>query len=407
MIIGIDLRPLQTGDKYRGIGEVVKQTTSRILALAKKDAGHSVRFVFYEYGNGDDPKKLLDIPKGLDYEICLQDAPPADGERSLRRAKDELKLFYGRPIKGASKCDVFLQFNYALGVPGGIRTVLVKHDIIPYIFWDQNFGSTLKHILRRKPRTALRSAYKNYRYLRPLRRALKRAGLILTVSSHTKEDLKRHFKVKDKKMKAVPLGVSINPAKTHIKSKLELPKKPYLLFFGGIDGRRRAVDDLVAAYNSVKADGHDIQLVLAGENFPSPEGIPSEIVRNAVMSSSYSGDIITAGYIDDATKQALLKNALAYAFPTRYEGFGIPVLESMLMECPVIAYKNSSIPEVGGKHILYADDWQGIKAQAERLLKISAKEKQKWVADAKAHAEQFTWDRTAAAIYKALINQEK
>lgn len=405
MVIGIDLRPLQTGDKYRGIGEVVKQTTSRILALASRESNHDVRFVFYEYDNGDDPKKLIDIPKGLVYKVCLQDPPPADGERSLRRAKSELKLFYGRPIKGASQCDVFLQFNYALGIPGGTRAVLVKHDIIPYIFWDQNFGSTLKHILRRKPRTALRTAYKNYRYMRPLRRALKRAGVILTVSSHTREDLKKHFRVKDKKMKTAQLGVSMDPAKTHIKSKLELPEKPYLLFFGGIDGRRRAVDDLVAAYNSLKADGHDIQLVLAGENFPSPEGIPGEAVRSAVMSSSYREDIVTAGYIDDATKQSLLRGALAFVFPTRYEGFGIPVLESMLMECPVIAYKNSAVPEVGGKHVLYADGWQGIKAQAERLLKMPAKERQKLIAEAKAHAQNFTWDKTAAAIYEELINK--
>lgn len=402
MIIGIDLRPLQTGDKYRGVGEVVKQTTSRILSLAKEDKSNKVSFVFYEYDQSDDPKKLIDIPKGLDYEVCLQPAPPEDGEHSARRAKQDLRSMFGRSIKGANKCDVFLQFNYTLGVPAGPRTVLVKHDIIPYVFWDQYFSPTLQHVRNAKPRTAAKSFYKNFTFMQVLRRALKQADEIVTVSSHTKEDLQKHFGVKERKMQAVPLGVSLKPSKTHTKSKVNMPTKPYLLFLGGIDARRRAVDDIVAAFNNLKAQGHDIQLVLAGENFQAPTEIPVETVRNAVLKSSYKNDIITIGYIDDATKQTLFKGALAFVFPTHYEGFGIPVLEAMLMDCPVVAYKNSSIPEVGGEHVYYANNWQGIKGQVEVLLAQTKQDRAKSVSRAKAHAKEFTWDKTAQGIYQIL-----
>ena len=65
MKIGIDLRPLQNGHKYRGIGEVTKQVTNRILELAAKDADVSI--VFYE-NDEDDPKELLDITKKLNYD---------------------------------------------------------------------------------------------------------------------------------------------------------------------------------------------------------------------------------------------------------------------------------------------------------------------------------------------------
>ncbi len=67
MKIGVDLRALQTGHKYRGIGEVAKQTTDRIIQLAHDDS-RDISFIFYEY-DGDDPKKLLHLPADLKYDV--------------------------------------------------------------------------------------------------------------------------------------------------------------------------------------------------------------------------------------------------------------------------------------------------------------------------------------------------
>jgi glycosyltransferase involved in cell wall biosynthesis len=141
-----------------------------------------------------------------------------------------------------------------------------------------------------------------------------------------------------------------------------------------------------------------------GENFKDPAAIPNPTVRSAVLKSSYKNDILTLGYIDDTTKQKLYKEALAYVYPTRYEGFGIPVLEAMLLECPIIVYKNSSIPEVGGEYALYANDWTGIKKQVEYLLEEPQKTRQERAKAAKKHAEQFTWDKTAQVIYQEIVN---
>jgi glycosyltransferase involved in cell wall biosynthesis len=120
------------------------------------------------------------------------------------------------------------------------------------------------------------------------------------------------------------------------------------------------------------------------------------------MKTSYKEDLLTFGYIDDQTKQQLFKNALSYVYPTKYEGFGIPVLEAFLLGCPIIVYKNSSIPEVGGDHAIYVNDWQGIKNETERLLKQPAKERAKQIAAARKFAEKFTWDKTAETIYQEL-----
>ena len=405
MKIGIDLRPLQNGHKYRGIGEVAKQVTNRILKLAATDK--DIEFVFYE-NDEDDPKELLTLPKNLTYTVVKLGMMPEhqSGDPKSSKAKRAFRELYGNPIPSAKESDVFLQFDYAAGVPKNTRTVLIKHDLIPYLFWDRYFESAWVPFKNKAARTTLRTLFANHKFMRVLRRSLKNADVIMSVSENTKRDIEKHFGVNPRKSKVALLGVDIKPTKTNDvshKENVKLPTKPYMLFVGAGDARRR-VEDAVHAYNNLKASGHDIQLVLVGENFKSPESIPNTAVRNAVMKTSYKDDLLTYGYVDDQTKQQLFKSALAYVYPTKYEGFGIPVLESFLLGCPIIVYKNSSIPEVGGDHAIYVDDWRGIMREVKRLLVQPKAERAKNIAAAREFAEKFTWDKTAETIYEELKN---
>jgi len=403
MKIGVDLRPLQNGHKYRGIGEVAKQVTNRILVLAAKEK--DVEFVFFE-NDEDDPKELLDVPKSLKYSV-VKLGPMAENDTNAtkgQKLRRNLTEVYGNPLKQAGMCDVFLQYDYAAGVPKNTKTLLVKHDLIPYLFWDRYFESAWVPFKNRAVRTTLRTIFANHKFTYQLRRALKNAHVIMSVSENTKKDIEKYFGVNSKKSKVALLGVDVKPAKTNDISpeiKEKLPTKPYLLWVGAGDARRR-LDDAIAAFNNLKAAGRDIQLVLVGENYKAPEKIPNVVVRNAVLGSSYKKDIVTLGYVDDVTKQKLFREAIAFVFPTKYEGFGIPVLEAMLMECPIIVYKNSSVPEVGGEYALYAKDWNDIKEHVEKLLDHPMSQQRKHAA--KKHAEQFTWDKTAKVIYDELLS---
>ena len=401
MKIGIDIRALQTGHKFRGIGEVAKQVTNRILERASAD-GHKV--LFYEYDHDKDPKDLLIIHKDLTFQVIKQGPmPEADATRTRRdKIYHNLSYLYGSPVKGSGESDVFLQYDYAFGVPKNTKTILVKHDLIPYVFWDKFFESAWVPFKNKALRTTLRTLFANYKYKRILARSLRDAGLIVSVSESTKRDLQKLLSVPEKKVQVVHLGVDTKPSRTDTTAAPgRLPSKPYLLFVGAGDERRR-VDDLVSAYNNLKAEGHDIQLVLVGENFKRPESIPNKVTRDAVLKSSYKNDILTLGYVDDALKQRLFHESLAFVYPTRYEGFGIPVLEAFLLETPVITYKNSSLTEVGGDHALYVKDWQGIKTAAERLLSEPLTSRKKRIEAAKRYAEAFTWDKTSESIYTIL-----
>lgn len=402
MRIGIDLRPLQNGHKYRGIGEVTKQVTNRILRYGVADGAD---FVFYQNSDSD-PLSLLDMPKHINYTtIDLGLIPEVSKNRFTKRQKlsRAYRDLVAQPIQQSAVVDVFLQYDYAAGVPSNVRTLLVKHDLIPYIFWDKYFESAWVPFKNKAARSTVRTLFANYKFMRLLRRGLRNAHTIVTVSNSTKSDLKKYFGVPEKKLRVAQLGVDMKPTKTddEARKRIDMPTKPYLLFVGAGDARRR-VDDAIAAYNNLRAQGYDIQFVLAGENFKSPTEIPNTTLRKEVMSSSYRDDILTLGYIDDETKQQLFKNAIAYVYPTRYEGFGIPILEAMLMECPVVVYKNSSTYEVGGEFALYAQNWEEIVMRIKEILKRKPSQSARYKAEAKVHAEQFTWDKTAEVIYSEL-----
>jgi glycosyltransferase involved in cell wall biosynthesis len=405
MKIGIDLRALQTGHKYRGIGEVAKQTTNRILELTQQDSVNDISFIFYEY-NDDDPKDLLSIPSGIEYKVIkLGDMPENSKATTFEKLQRNANSMYGAPIAHSEESDVFLQFDYAFGVPTNTKTILIKHDLIPYIFWDKYFESAWVPFKNRAARTTLRTLFANHKFKRVLSRSLRNAHAILAVSESTKHDVEKYFHIKPSKTKVAYLGVDMKPAKTSGAMVVgqEYPTKPYLLFVGAGDARRR-VEDAVAVFNNLKAEGKDIQLVLVGENFKAPEVIPNPSVRHAVISSSYKNDILTLGYVDDTTKQRLYKDAIAFVYPTQYEGFGIPILESMLLECPIVTYKNSSIPEVGGEYAYYARNWVEMKSKVQEILSLTKNENDRRKREARQYAEKFTWDKTADVIFEQLLS---
>ena len=216
MTIGIDLRALQTGHKYRGIGEVTKQVSNRIISLAQHEK-KPIDFIFYEYDD-DDPKVLLNIPDDLSYQVIKQGPMPEGLSVRSRnsRISDNFSLMFGSPVKESEKSDVYLQFDYAFGVPTNTKTLLIKHDLIPLIFWDQFFESAWVPFKNYAARTTLRTIFANYKYERVLKRSLRGARKIVTVSESTKRDITRFFRISPKKITATHLGVSVEVAKTNV-----------------------------------------------------------------------------------------------------------------------------------------------------------------------------------------------
>ena len=223
-------------------------------------------------------------------------------------------------------------------------------------------------------------------YARKLKINSRRADRLMAISEHTKQDFEKFLGVSSKKISVTQLGVSEPLFHTTTTPQLHRYLKtswgymarpysmdletPFLLFVGGVD-RRRKITDLVTAFNHLRGQGHKLNLVLSGDIMHGPNSIPVEETRDALKSSSYLEDIIFMGFTDDTTRDWLYRNALAFIYPSRYEGFGLPILEAMIHGCPAICYENSAVREIGGKTLMYAKDAEDIKDKVLLLLSYS------------------------------------
>lgn len=183
-----------------------------------------------------------------------------------------------------------------------------------------------------------------------------------------------------------------------VKTITKMPDVPYMLFVGGADPRRRLAD-LVYAFNLLRAQGHKINLMLTGDTMLGPNSIPNDEARRALLSSSYLDDIYLLGFVDNPTREWLYQNALAFVYPSRYEGFGLPILEALQYGTTVITYSNSSISEIAGPYVKFASDHIGIAQQAGQLLSNS-----KDINVDNFNFTDFNWDLTAKKIVEQLGN---
>jgi glycosyltransferase involved in cell wall biosynthesis len=136
------------------------------------------------------------------------------------------------------------------------------------------------------------------------------------------------------------------------------------------------------------------QLRLAGGR-----GWKSEATWARITELQRAGAIQHLGYLSDSELQRLYEEAFAFVFPSHYEGFGLPVLESMSQACPVICSRNSSLPEVGADAVCY---WDGEAAVtlAEVMLRLEEEEEMylRLSRDGLQRSRLFSWERTALEL---------
>lgn len=433
MRIAIDLSTLQTGHRMRGIGAVLISFINNLSASDKRE--HEFIF-FLNPGNDDDVLSLLNV-KDLQYSLEYLRQPRKVSFTLPSKLNLFIKLInkiisYREYHTGDSRIrssqlhdiDAFLQFDQSQKLPKQSRehTVVVLYDLIPYVMESDYLWSykTARQNGRRR-RSALKSAVKRRQYLAKLKASCSRAKHLIAISEHTKQDFVRYAGIDASKISVALLGSDTTPLELTFTAKdadfseykstvwgsiprpLTLGKKPFMLFVGGADPRRRLVE-LAAAYNNLRARGYDIDLVLAGDTMFGAEKVPHAALQAYLRkNASYSDGIHFLGFVTDRQKAWLYKNALAYVYPSSYEGFGLPVLEAMQYGTPVITYKNSSIGEIAGNNALYATDFLSITALTEQLLNQPHLRKE-YGDKGRERSKAFTWHKTTAEIMKIIKN---
>ncbi len=234
---------------------------------------------------------------------------------------------------------------------------------------------------------------------------VKKSAAVIAVSKATKKDLLSLFNLRTKKVVVVPEAadtalLQLRDRAADVRKVYKLPKK-FILYVGTIDPRKN-LTALIQAWQRLlqlrPTVVKDTALVIAGGvGYRGKDVI--DLLKTLKLPS-----IRVLGYIPHNHKVKLMGEAAAFVFPTRYEGFGLPVLEAMQLGTPVISTNVSAIPEIVGQAALL-DDPDDVDALAENIRKVLTRPAlaKKMSLAGKKQAKQFSWKRVARetlAVYR-------
>jgi len=225
------------------------------------------------------------------------------------------------------------------------------------------------------------------------------AKKIISVSKNTKRDLMNLYEVPEEKINIVYEGYEDKTEELGLERGDEIENlKPYLLFVGRLE-KRKNIERIVTAFDLFKKQtGSKYRLVLGGKF-----GYGEEDIKARINQSEYKKDIILLGFIKDARKWQLFKNAQIFLFPTLYEGFGLPVLEAQSQGVPVITSNTSSLPEVANGSAFLVDPTEP-KFIADAIVTLTQNEKmaKELIKKGYENIKRFSWKNCADLIATVL-----
>ena len=170
----------------------------------------------------------------------------------------------------------------------------------------------------------------------------------------------------------------------------------YYVHIGTLQPRKN-LSRLIEAFGRLPPDS-GVQLVLAGK-----KGWLYDDLFHQVQSQGLEERVLFPGYVDDADKAALLSGAVAYIFPSLYEGFGFPALEAQACDTPLICANSSSLPEIAGNGALFVDprDADGLARVMLRLLTDAAC-RDDLIVRGRENLRRFSWQTCAETVMAAL-----
>lgn len=362
--VSLDLQPC--GGNRSGIGMYTYEIAKRIRADEDLEFSGNL-FNFMERHDHSQWISEMNIPvhqcRLLPYRI-------------YRLMWEVFPLNYHRFFRGESDLTVF--FNYL--VPPRIKgkTITTVYDVT-YIRYPETMKKITLYSLRWR-----------------LCRSIRRSDHILTISEFTKRELMELLKVPEKKISVIPCAATFSDAEVDF---ADVEQKygfddPYILYMGTIEPRKNLVR-LIHAFERLKAE-HPIPhtLVLAGGS-----GWKNEEIYQAAKESPYTDAIHFTGYLTEAEKTCLYRHADVFAFPSLYEGFGIPPLEAMHWGCPVVTANAASLPEVVGDAAVLVDPFDEADIASGLWRVLSDKDcAAALVEKGKRQAEKYSWEVSAEKL---------
>jgi len=333
--------------------------------------------------------------------LSLQHATRGIGRYSqeLQAALKNTKQLEILPISSKQAANIvhypYFDFYFAtLPIKLRGKNIVTIHDVIPLVFPEHYPAGKKGKLCFWRQKLALRSV-----------------DAIITDSLHSKNDIEIYLGVAKDKIFVVPLAASPQLKKPDqktigmIKRKWNLPTN-YCLYVGDINYNK----NLAQLIKALKYLPWNIKLICVGKNF-FPQDIPEwHAIENQVALSDVARRVqfVTNVHVDDfQALSAIYAGAVCYVQPSLYEGFGLPVLEAMACQTPVVSTQISSLKEVTGKYAFLAESTAESLAQAiQKVLKLTKLERKSWVDQAYDWSQKFSWEKTAKktlAVYRWVL----
>ncbi|MTK06422.1 MAG: glycosyltransferase family 4 protein [Hungatella sp.] len=293
------------------------------------------------------------------------------------------KLFF------REEADVTQFFNYVLppGVKG--KTALYVYDMA-YKVYPETIGEKTLRMLNEN-----------------LAESCRRADRIITISEFSKQEIIKYLGIPSEKIAVVPCAVDHSVYNNIIdldlltvtKKKFNIDQD-YFLYLGTLEPRKN-IERLIDAYAALhKRDALIPKLVIAGKN-----GWNYDNVYKKVNDYKINESVIFTGYIKAEEAVTLLKGALAFVFPSIYEGFGMPPLEAMACGVPIITSNVSSLPEVV-QDAGYLIDPFSAEDLSEAMFEIinNSEKREQLIEKGLKRAKEFTWKGSAELLRSVYEN---
>lgn len=248
-----------------------------------------------------------------------------------------LRLFFIIPlILRFKKVDAVFETAHfgPFNLPKKIKRLTMIHDLTPILFphYHRYHSQLLQRVF--------------------LKRILRKANLIFSNSQHTTKDLVKIYPFTKSKIQTILLGrdTSFQPVTSRIYLDKHKISKPYFLY-AGTNEPRKNLTMLLDAYAEFRMKNKAEVLLL----FVGQQGWKTSSFYEKLQNHKFRADIIMTGFVEKQELVEIYSNALALVYPSHYEGFGLPILESHSCGTQVICSNNSSLPEVGGDVAFYFD----------------------------------------------------
>jgi len=370
MKIVVNTRSLVT-NKLDGIGWFTYQTLKRIT---QSHPEHEFVFLFdrpfdsqFIFANNVKPVVLFP-PARHPFLYCIY------YEFSVRRILQKIKP------------DVFVGPDGLLSLGSKTKQIAVIHDINFY-HYPQDLGFFYRHY---------------YNFFMP--KFAKKASKIVTVSQFSKQDLVQTYKILPEKISVAYNGVNEGYKVLHEEEKQATKiafsgGKDYFLFVGSMSPRKNLVRLIEAFALFKKQSLSDFKLVLAGGNFWGESALHQVIEKHQLKE-----EILFTGRVSQSDLEKIMGSAYALTFVSYFEGFGIPLVEAMACEVPIICSKESCMPEIAGDAAYYVDSFD-INSIAEGLTALwkNTDLKLALIESGKIQKQKFSWDITAQKLWDVIL----